>query len=308
MGALNNIIETIGNTPLVRLNKITKNVKPTIYAKLEFFNPGGSIKDRIAMNMLIKAEEEGLISKDTTIIEPTSGNTGIGLALVSAAKGYKIIIVMPESVTIERIQILKAYGAEVVLTPKEKGMKGSIAKAEELAKEKENVFIPQQFKNHANPDIHRKTTAKEIFNDLAGQVDAFVSGVGTGGTITGVGEILKKNVGERIKIYAVEPKDSPILSGGLPGPHKIQGIGAGFIPDVLNTNIYEKVIAVAYEDAIATARALARLEGIFVGISSGASAWAAIHEVSKDFEENENIVVLLPDGGEKYLSTELFRF
>ncbi|MBY9004507.1 MAG: cysteine synthase A [Candidatus Lokiarchaeota archaeon] len=308
MGALNNIIEAIGNTPLVRLNKIAENVKPTIYAKLEYFNPGGSVKDRIGMNMLLKAEEEGLISKETTIVEPTSGNTGIGLALVSAAKGYKIILVMPESVTIERIQILKAYGAEVILTPKEKGMKGSIAKAEELAKEKENVFIPQQFKNQANPDIHRKTTAKEIFNDLAGNVDAFVAGVGTGGTLTGVGEILKKNVGERVKIYAVEPKDSPILSGGPPGPHKIQGIGAGFIPEVLNTKIYEKVITVEYEDAMATARKLARLEGIFVGISSGASAWAAIYEVSKNFNENENIVVLLPDGGERYLSTELFRF
>ena len=308
MGALNNIIEAIGNTPLVRLNKIAENVKPTIYAKLEYFNPGGSVKDRIGMNMLLKAEEEGLISKETTLVEPTSGNTGIGLALVSAAKGYKIILVMPESVTIERIQILKAYGAEVILTPKEKGMKGSIAKAEELAKEKENVFIPQQFKNQANPDIHRKTTAKEIFNDLAGNVDAFVAGVGTGGTLTGVGEILKKNVGERVKIYAVEPKDSPILSGGPPGPHKIQGIGAGFIPEVLNTKIYEKVITVEYEDAMATARKLARLEGIFVGISSGASAWAAIYEVSKDFNEDENIVVLLPDGGERYLSTELFRF
>jgi len=308
MGALNNIIEAIGNTPLVRLNKIAENVKPTIYAKLEYFNPGGSVKDRIGMSMLLKAEEEGIISKEKTIVEPTSGNTGIGLALVSAVKGYKLILVMPESVSIERIQILKAYGAEVILTPKEKGMKGSIAKAEELAKEKGNVFIPQQFKNQANPDIHRKTTAKEIFNDLEGRIDAFVAGVGTGGTITGIGEILKKNVGERVKIYAVEPKDSPVLSGGSPGPHKIQGIGAGFIPEVLNTKIYEKVITVEYEDAIATARKLARLEGIFVGISSGASAWAAIYEVSKDFNEDENIVVLLPDGGERYLSTELFRF
>ncbi len=304
----NNIVEAIGKTPLVKLNRITGSVKPNVFVKLEFFNPGGSVKDRIGMNMIQKAEEEGLINKDITIVEPTSGNTGIGLALVCASKGYKIILVMPESVTIERVQILKAYGAEVVLTPKEGGMKGSISKAEEIAKVKGKVFIPQQFKNLANPDVHRKTTALEIFNDLAGQVDGFVAGIGTGGTITGVGEVLKDRVGARMKVYAVEPKDSAILSGEKPGPHKIQGIGAGFIPEVLNVKIYDKIITVDYKDAIETARKLAKMEGIFVGISAGACAWAAIHEASKDFVEGENIVALLPDGGEKYLSTELYRF
>jgi cysteine synthase A len=304
----NNIVEAIGKTPLVKLNRITGSVKPNVFVKLEFFNPGGSVKDRIGMNMIQKAEEEGLINKDITIVEPTSGNTGIGLALVCASKGYKIILVMPESVTIERVQILKAYGAEVVLTPKEGGMKGSISKAEEIAKVKGKVFIPQQFKNLANPDVHRKTTALEIFNDLAGQVDGFVAGIGTGGTITGVGEVLKDRVGARMKVYAVEPKESAILSGEKPGPHKIQGIGAGFIPEVLNVKIYDKIITVDYNDAIETARKLAKMEGIFVGISAGACAWATIHEASKDFVEGENIVALLPDGGEKYLSTELYRF
>jgi len=303
----NSIIETIGKTPLVRLNRITENIKPNIFVKLETFNPGGSVKDRIALNMIFKAEEEGIIDKDTTIVEPTSGNTGIGLALICAAKGYKLILTMPDSVTIERKQILQAYGAEVILTPKEGGMKGSIAKAEEISKERGKVFIPQQFKNLANPEIHRRTTAKEIFNDLEGQVDGFIAGVGTGGTITGVGEMLKDRVGARMKVYAVEPKESAVLSGEEPGPHKIQGIGAGFIPEVLNTEIYDKIITVDYEDAVATARKLARLEGIFVGISAGACAWAAIYEASKDFEEGENLVALLPDGGEKYLSTDLFQ-
>jgi len=303
----NSIIETIGKTPLVKLNRITENIKPNIFAKLESFNPGGSVKDRIAMHMLLKAEEEGIIDKDTIIVEPTSGNTGIGLAFVCAAKGYNLILTMPESVSVERRQILQAYGAEVILTPKEGGMKGSITKAEEISKEKGKVFIPQQFKNLANPEIHRITTAKEIFNDLEGQVDGFVAGIGTGGTITGVGEVLKDRVGARMKIYAVEPKESAVLSGGEPGPHKIQGIGAGFIPDVLNTEIYDKIITVDYDDAVATARNLARLEGIFVGISAGACAWAAIYEASKDFEEGENLVTLLPDGGEKYLSTDLFQ-
>ena len=308
MVAFNNIIETIGRTPLVKLNRITEDVEPNIYAKLEFFNPGGSVKDRIAMAMIEKAEQEGIISKETTIIEPTSGNTGIGLALVCAAKGYKLVLAMPESMTLERRQILKAYGAELVLTPAAKGMKGAIEKAEELAKEKGNVFIPQQFKNLANPEIHRKTTAKEIFNDLEGRVDGFVAGVGTGGTITGVGEILKEKVGPRLKVYAVEPKDSPVLSGGTPSPHKIQGIGAGFVPDVLNTKIYDKIIQVEYKDAIATARKLAKLEGIFAGISSGANAWAAIYEASKDFERGDNVVFIVCDTGERYLSTELYQF
>ncbi|MHA1257291.1 MAG: cysteine synthase A, partial [Promethearchaeota archaeon] len=253
------------------------------------------------------AEQEGIINKDTVIVEPTSGNTGIGLAMVCAAKDYKLILTMPESMTVERRAILQAFGAEIILTPASGGMKGAIAKAEELSKEKGNIFIPQQFKNLANPEIHRKTTAKEIFNDLAGQVDAFVAGVGTGGTITGIGEILKDRVGARLKVYAVEPKGSPVLSGGDPGPHKIQGIGAGFIPEVLNTSIYDKVIQVEYEDAIDTARKLAKMEGIFAGISSGANAWAAIFEASKDFDKDENIVFIVCDTGERYLSTELYQ-
>ncbi|MFX1310815.1 MAG: cysteine synthase A [Promethearchaeota archaeon] len=306
MGVYNNIIETIGKTPLVKLNKIAQNIEPSIYAKLEYFNPGSSIKDRIAAAMIEKAVEEGLIAHGTIIVEPTSGNTGIGLALVCAAKGYELILTMPDSMSIERRKILKAFGAKIVLTPASGGMKAAIEKAEELSKQKGNVFIPQQFKNLANPDIHRRTTAKEIFNDLSGQIDGFVAGVGTGGTITGVGEILKDKVGPRLKVYAVEPKDSPVLSGGSPGPHKIQGIGAGFVPDVLNTEIFDKVITVEYKDALTTARNLAKLEGIFVGISSGANTWAALYEASKDFEKGENIVVILPDTGERYLSTELF--
>ncbi len=306
MGVYNNIIETIGKTPLVKLNKIAQNIEPSIYAKLEYFNPGSSIKDRIAAAMIEKAVEEGLIAHDTIIVEPTSGNTGIGLALVCAAKGYELILTMPDSMSIERRKILKAFGAKIVLTPASGGMKAAIEKAEELSKQKGNVFIPQQFNNLANPDIHRRTTAKEIFNDLSGQIDGFVAGVGTGGTITGVGEILKDKVGPRLKVYAVEPKDSPVLSGGSPGPHKIQGIGAGFVPDVLNTEIFDKVITVEYKDALTTARNLAKLEGIFVGISSGANTWAALYEASKDFEKGENIVVILPDTGERYLSTELF--
>jgi cysteine synthase A len=302
----NNIVETIGRTPLVRLNKITENIEPTIYVKIEAFNPGASVKDRICMAMIDKAEEKGIITKDTKIVEPTSGNTGIGLALVAAARGYKLILTMPDSMTIERRKILKAYGAELVLTPAAGGMKGAIEKAEELAKDDDKVFIPQQFKNEANPEIHRKTTAEEIIDDLDGKVEGFVSGIGTGGTITGVGEVLRKKAKNHVKIYAVEPIDSPVLSGGNPGPHKIQGIGAGFVPDVLNTEIYDKVIRVAYIDAVETARKLAKLEGIFVGISAGAAAWAGIYEASKDFKGGDNIVVILPDTGERYLSTELF--
>ncbi len=306
MGVYNNIIETIGKTPLVKFNKIAKDIKPSIYGKLEYFNPGGSVKDRIGMSMIQKAEEEGLISQDTIIVEPTSGNTGIGLALVCAAKGYQLILTMPDNMSIERRKILKAYGAKIELTPASEGLKAAIEKAEEIAKEKGNVFIPQQFKNSANPEIHRKTTAKEIFNDLSGQVDGFVAGVGTGGTLTGIGEILKDRVGARLKIYAVEPKDSPVLSGGTSGPHKIQGIGAGFIPDVLNRDIIDKIITVEYEDAIQTARKLAKLEGIFVGISSGANAWAALYEASKDFDKGDNIVTIMCDTGERYLTTDLF--
>ncbi|MFX1269074.1 MAG: cysteine synthase A [Promethearchaeota archaeon] len=302
----NNIIETIGNTPLVKLNRITKEIAPDIYVKLEFFNPGSSVKDRICMSMIEKAEQENIINTNTIIVEPTSGNTGIGLALVCAAKGYKLILTMPDSMSIERRKILKAYGAELVLTPGAKGMKGAIEKAEELSKENDKVFIPQQFKNKANPEIHRKTTAEEIYNDLDGKIDGFVAGIGTGGTITGVGEILRQRIGDHVKIYAVEPKDSPVLSGGQPGSHKIQGIGAGFVPDVLNTEIYSKVIQVEYEDAVETTRKLAKLEGIFVGVSAGAAAWAGIYIISKEFKKGENIVIILPDTGERYLSMDVF--
>ncbi|MFX1320479.1 MAG: cysteine synthase A [Promethearchaeota archaeon] len=302
----NNIIETIGNTPLVRLNRITERIEPNIFVKIEGFNPGASVKDRICMSMIDAAEKAKIIKKNTIIVEPTSGNTGIGLALVCAAKGYKLILTMPDSMTIERRKILKAYGAELVLTPADKGMKGAIEKAEDLAKDNDKVFIPQQFKNEANPEIHRKTTAEEIYNDLDGKIDGFVSGIGTGGTITGVGEILKQRIGNHVKIYAVEPKDSPVLSGGEPGSHKIQGIGAGFVPDVLNTEIYDDVIQVNYEDAVQTSRKLAKLEGIFVGISAGAAAWAGIYIVSKEFKKGDNLVIILPDTGERYLSTDLF--
>ncbi len=302
-----NIIGTIGKTPLVKLNRITKNVEPNIYVKIEAFNPGASVKDRICMAMIEKAEKENIINKGSVIVEPTSGNTGIGLALVCAAKGYKLILTMPDNMSIERRKILKAYGAELILTPAAGGMKAAIEKAEELAKDNDKVFIPQQFKNEANPEIHRKTTAEEIYDDLDGKVEAVVAGIGTGGTITGVGEVLKQKIGEHVKIYAVEPKDSPVLSGGSPGPHKIQGIGAGFIPDVLNTEIYDKIIQVSYENAVETTRKLAKLEGIFVGISAGAAAWVGIYEISKDFKNGDNIVVILPDTGERYLSTELFQ-
>lgn len=303
----NNIIETIGGTPLVRLNKITDNIEPTIYAKIEAFNPGASVKDRICMSMIEAAEKANIINKDTTIVEPTSGNTGIGLALVCAAKGYKLILTMPDSMTVERRKILLAYGSELVLTPAAAGMKGAIEKAEELAKDDNKIFIPQQFKNEANPEIHRRTTAEEIIDDLDGNVGGLVAGIGTGGTITGVGEILRQKVGKHVKIYAVEPVDSPVLSGGNPGPHKIQGIGAGFVPDVLNTEIYDEVIKVEYKDAVETSRNLAKLEGIFVGISAGAATWAAIYKASKDFKKSDNIVVILPDTGERYLSTDLFQ-
>ncbi len=302
----NNIIETIGNTPLVKLNKITKDIEPNIFAKIEAFNPGASIKDRICMSMIEAAEKAGIIDKNSIIVEPTSGNTGIGLALVCAAKGYKLILTMPESMSIERRKILKAFGAELVLTPADKGMRGTIEKAEELAKDNDKIFIPQQFKNKANPEIHRRTTAEEIINDLNGKIDAFVAGIGTGGTITGVGEILKKRIGEHVKVYAVEPVQSAVLSGGSPGPHKIQGIGAGFVPDVLNTNIYDEIIQVKYEDAVETSRKLAKLEGIFVGISAGAATWAAVYIAINYFKKGDNIVVILPDTGERYLSTELF--
>jgi len=300
----NNIIETIGKTPLVRLNKIN-NRKAIVLVKLEAFNPGGSVKDRIAKAMIETAEQDGLLTTGTVIIEPTSGNTGIGLALVSAAKGYKLILTMPESMSVERRKILQAYGAELVLTPAAGGMKAAIAKAEELAKEYPNHFIPQQFQNKANPQIHRETTALEIWEDTEGTVDIFVSGVGTGGTITGVSEVLKSKKPE-IKAYAVEPIGSPVLSGGNPGPHKIQGIGAGFIPEILNTSIYDGVIKIDETTAVKAARELALSEGIFVGISSGAALAAALQLSELTENTGKTIVVLLPDTGERYFSTILF--
>lgn len=302
----NNIIGAIGNTPLVKFTRLTKDIKPNIYGKVEAFNPGGSVKDRICMAMIEKAEQAKIIDKDTTIVEPTSGNTGIGLALVCAVKGYKLILTMPESMSEERRKILKAYGAQLILSPSEEGMKGAIEKAEQLDKENGKVFIPQQFKNEANPEIHRKTTGREIIDDLNGNVHGFVAGIGTGGTITGIGELLRKELGNSVKIFGVEPKKSPVLSGGQPGSHKIQGIGAGFVPDVLNTEIYNNIIQVKSEHAKDTSRKLAKLEGIFVGISAGAATWAALNIANEEFQEGENVVVILPDTGERYLTTNLF--
>ncbi len=301
----NDITETIGRTPLVKIRRLVSNIKPNILAKLECFNPGSSVKDRIALSMIRAAEEAGIINSETIIVEPTSGNTGIGLALVCAARGYKLVLTMPESMSIERRTILQAYGGQIVLTPAAQGMKGAIQKAQELAENEGNVFIPQQFKNLANPQIHRTTTAQEILEDTGGKVDAFVAGVGTGGTITGVGEVLKQAIGSQVKVFAVEPEDSPVLSGGKAGPHKIQGIGAGFVPDVLNLEVVDEVVRVSFEDAVDTSRKLARLEGMFVGISSGAAMWAALN-IADQFEKDQNIVVVLPDTGERYLSTELW--
>ncbi|TXT67452.1 MAG: Cysteine synthase [Promethearchaeota archaeon] len=302
----NTIIETIGNTPMVKLNRIAENVRPNVFVKMEAFNPMASVKDRVAMAMMERAEKKGHIDEKSIIVEPTSGNTGIGLALVCAVKGYQCILIMPESVTIERRKILKALGAEIILTPAEKGMNAAIKKAEQLSQENSRIYIPQQFQNPANPEIHRKTTALEIYNDLEGKVNGLVAAVGTGGTITGVGEVLKQKCGHNIKIYALEPKASPVLSGGIPKPHKIQGMGAGFIPEVLNTDIYDKIIQVSYEDAKKTSRKLARMEGIFVGISAGAATWAGLNVAAKELQKGENLVIILPDTGERYLSTDLF--
>lgn len=292
------------NTPMVKLNRIAGPDMAEILAKLESFNPGGSVKDRICLSMIEDAEKDGLISKGATIIEPTSGNTGIGLAMICAVRGYKCILTMPETMSLERIYILKSYGAEVVLTPGQEGMLGSIKKAEQLLKKTPNSFMPQQFKNKANPEIHRKTTAQEILKVTDGKIDAFVAGVGTGGTITGVGEILKKKNPE-IKIVAVEPKTSAVLSGKEPGPHKIQGIGAGFIPDVLNRDIIDEIITVYDNDAFKASRRLAKEEGLFVGISAGAAVWAAL-KVAKDLGEGKRLVVILPDTGERYFSMERY--
>jgi len=300
---LNNIYEAIGKTPIIKLNNIVDKDSADIYVKVEFFNPGGSVKDRIALNMIEEAEKQGLLRKGDTIIEPTSGNTGIGLAMVCAAKGYRLILVMPETMSIERRKILKAYGAELILTEGSKGMKGAVEKANELVEEK-GYFMPMQFENIYNPEAHMKTTGLEIFEDMEGKIDMFVAGVGTGGTITGVGEVLKQKIKD-IKIVAVEPKDSPVLSGGKPGPHKIQGIGAGFVPKVLNREIIDDIVAVSNEDAMEYARLIAKKEGILVGISSGAALYAAVLK-AKQLGKGKRIVVILPDTGERYLSTELF--
>jgi len=301
----NSIIETIGETPLVRLKRITEGIKADILCKLESFNPMGSIKDRIAFSMIEDAEKRGLLRKGSTIIEPTSGNTGLGLAFICASKGYKLIITMPETMSIERRKLLKFFGAEIVLTPGEKGMKGAVEKAEELSKSIKGAFMPQQFKNPANPDIHSKTTAEEIWDDTEGKIDVLVSGVGTGGTLTGIARVIKKRK-KNFKVIAVEPYDSPVLSGGSPGTHKIQGIGAGFIPEVLDRSFIDEVITVTNEEAISTARALAQKEGILAGISSGAALYAAL-KIGRSLEyKGKIIVVILPDTGERYLSTELF--
>jgi len=301
-----NILATIGNTPLVRLNRVAPKTGATVLAKVESFNPMGSVKDRIAVAMIDAAEEAGLIRPDTIILEPTSGNTGIGLAMVAAARGYKITLVMPETMSIERRKLLKAFGADLVLTPGKEGMKGAVGKAEALLAENPRYFyIPQQFRNPANPAIHKKTTAEEIWRDTDGKVDAIVAGVGTGGTITGIAELIKSRR-PSFKAIAVEPDASPVLSGGQPGPHKIQGLAPGFIPDVLRRDLLDEVIRVTYEDAIAIARRMAKEEGILIGISGGAATWAALQVAARKEYAGKTIVVLLPDTGERYLSTELF--
>ena len=301
------IIDTVGHTPLVELTNIEAkyNLKARIIAKVESFNPAGSVKDRIAKAMIEDAEKRGLINKDTVLIEPTSGNTGIGLSMVAASKGLRIILTMPETMSIERRNLLKAYGAELVLTEGSKGMKGAIAKAEELAKEIPNAFIPSQFTNMANPNIHYLTTGPEIYEDLEGKLDFFVAGVGTGGTISGTGLYLKEQ-NSNIKVVAVEPETSPVLSKGTPGPHKIQGIGAGFVPDTLNTNIYDEIITIGNEEAMEMGKESARTEGLLVGISSGAAMKAAIKLAQREENKGKTIVVLLPDTGERYLSTSMF--
>jgi len=307
MKIANNVAELIGNTPLVYINRLTEGCHANIIAKLECFNPAGSVKDRVGLNMIEEAEKQGKITPGkTTIIEPTSGNTGIGLACVSAVKGYKLILTMPETMSEERRMLLKAYGAQVVLTEGSLGMKGAIEKARELAETLPDAYIPQQFSNLANPDTHRKTTAEEIWRDTNGQIDILVAGVGTGGTVTGISEVLKQRKPE-FKVIAVEPANSPVLSGGAPSPHKIQGIGAGFVPEVLNMEIIDEIIQVSDEDALETARNLATQEGLLSGISCGAAMWASLEVAKREENAGKLIVVILPDFGERYLSTALFQ-
>lgn len=305
MNIYTNSVETIGKTPLVKLNRITEGCKAEVLVKMEFRNPLGSVKDRIGAAMIEAAEKEGRIGPDTLIVEPTSGNTGIALAFVCAAKGYRLTLTMPETMSIERRKLLKQLGAELVLTPGPKGMKGAIAAAEEILSKNSHAFMPDQFKNPANPQIHRETTAEEIWNDTGGKIDIFVSGVGTGGTITGVGQVIKERKPE-FKVVAVEPTDSPVLSGGDPGPHKIQGIGAGFVPEVLDTSVIDEIVQVTNDDAFATARLMADLEGILCGISSGAATWVALQVARREENAGKQIVTVLPSTGERYISTPLF--
>ncbi|MBS4221072.1 cysteine synthase A [Bacillus sp. FJAT-49711] len=301
----NSIADLVGNTPVVKLNRIVDENSADVYVKLEYMNPGSSVKDRIALSMIEAAEREGRLKEGDTIVEPTSGNTGIGLAMISAAKGYRAILVMPDTMSLERRNLLRAYGAELVLTPGAEGMKGAIQKANELAEEN-GYFMPQQFENFANPEIHRLTTGKEIVEQMGDQLDAFISGIGTGGTITGAGEVLRETYPD-IKIYAVEPEDSPVLSGGKPGPHKIQGIGAGFVPTVLNTEVYDGVVKISNDEAFAASRRAAKEEGVLGGISAGAAIAAAV-KVAKELGKGKIVLAVLPDNGERYLSTALFQY
>lgn len=302
------LTKTIGNTPLVKLNRVTKGIDATVAVKLESFNPLSSVKDRIGVSMIDAAEKAGHIKPETIILEPTSGNTGVALAFVAAARGYKLVLVMPETMSIERRKLLKALGADLVLTPGSQGMKGAVATAEEmLAKDPRYYYIPQQFRNPSNPEIHRKTTAEEIWRDTDGKVDIVVAGVGTGGTITGISDVIKSRK-PSFRAIAVEPAASPVLSGGKPGPHKIQGIGAGFVPEVLRRDLVDEIVKVEYDDAVRTARRLAKEEGILVGISSGAAAWAALQVAARTENKGKLVVAIMPDTGERYLSTELFEF